>query len=55
VGRWRALDQEVHNLDELIEPLVCKAAPALLTWPDVGSDVAASLLLAAGRQPWTSA
>ena len=25
--RWRALDQEVHNLDELIEPLVCKQLP----------------------------
>jgi transposase len=49
--RWRALDQEVHDLDKLIQPLVSTAAPALLARPGVGPDVAASLLIAAGDNP----
>jgi transposase len=36
--RWLALDQEIRDLDELIAPLVAKAAPALLARPGVGPD-----------------
>jgi len=46
--RIQALDREIAELDEMIDPLVAATAPDLLALFGVGPDTAASLLVAAG-------
>jgi transposase len=47
--RWHDLSDEIASLDTLLEPLVKKANPTLLTLPGVGTDVAAQMLITAGQ------
>lgn len=49
--RVQGLDDELARLNTKLETLVACAAPALLSRPGVGPDVAASLLVAAGDNP----
>jgi transposase len=49
--RIQALDAEIAELDEMIDPLVAATAPDLLALFGVGPDTAASLLVAAGDNP----
>jgi transposase len=49
--RVLALDEELDRLDVLLEGLVVAAAPQLLDLHGVGSDTAATLLVAAGDNP----
>jgi len=49
--RWQALDAEVALLDVQIEQLVRRVAPQLCAVWGVGTDTAASLLVAAGDNP----
>ena len=49
--RAQFLDAQLARLDELIVPLVTARAPSLLRLYGVGSDTAATLLIAAGDHP----
>ena len=49
--RAQFLDAQLGRLDELIVPLVTARAPRLLQLYGVGSDTAATLLIAAGDHP----
>lgn len=49
--RYRALSEEIAELDEEIEWLVGEAAPELMALDGVGPDTAATLLIAAGDNP----
>jgi transposase len=49
--RWKQLHQEVARLDEQLETLVMKTAPALVELRGVGIDVAGALLVAVGDNP----
>ncbi|MGH2659174.1 MAG: IS110 family transposase [Actinomycetota bacterium] len=49
--RHAALSAEIAELDRDLAPVVSQAAPALLTLPGVGTDVAGALLVAAGDNP----
>jgi transposase len=49
--RYQQLTAEHTRLDEQLDPLVAKAAPALVAVPGVGTDTAAALLMAAGDNP----
>ncbi len=49
--RIQALDREITELDEMIDPLVAAAAPDLLALFGVGPDTAAALLVTAGDNP----
>jgi len=49
--RHAALSAEIAELDRDLALLVAEAAPALLTLPGVGTDVAGALLVAAGDNP----
>ncbi|MDP9457300.1 MAG: transposase [Actinomycetota bacterium] len=49
--RHRWLSDEIAELDEQLERLVAEAAPALVALRGVGTETAASLLVAAGDNP----
>jgi len=49
--RYRTLSEEIVKLEAQLELLVAEAAPELLSLPAVGTDHAATLLLAAGDNP----
>jgi transposase len=49
--RYRTLSEEIVELEAQLERLVAEAAPELLSLPAVGTDHAATLLLAAGDNP----
>jgi transposase len=49
--RHRRLSEEIAELDEHLARLVAEAAPALISLRGVGTDTAASLLLAARDNP----
>jgi transposase len=49
--RWRALDSELHRLDEQLAQLVQAVAAPLLAVRGVGVDTAGALLVAAGDNP----
>ena len=49
--RWVALRDEVEQLDKLLEQRVRATAPELLALKGVGTDVAGTLLVAAGDNP----
>jgi transposase len=49
--RIRALDAEIRELDDDLEPLVAETAPTLLGLFGVGTDVAGQLLVTAGDNP----
>ena len=45
------LEEEIKECDALLEPLVAKTAPALVSTLGIGTDSAAALLVAAGDNP----
>jgi transposase len=49
--RYRALSEEVAELDAQLRRLVAKTAPELTSLPGVGTDHAATLLIVAGDNP----
>ena len=49
--RCQRLSEEISELDEQLDRLVAEAAPELLAVEGVGTDTAASLLIAAGDNP----
>ena len=49
--RCRTLSEEISELDSQLDRLVVEAAPELLAVKGVGTDTAASLLIAAGDNP----
>jgi transposase len=49
--RYQALSLEIAELDSQLDRLVAEAAPELTSLPAVGTDHAATLLLAAGDNP----
>jgi transposase len=49
--RARALEREIHVIDELLAPLVTDTAPGLVALVGVGTVTAAMLLAAAGDNP----
>jgi transposase len=49
--RHQRLSEEIAELEEQIAQLVSKAVPVLVTLPGVGTDTAASLLVAIGDNP----
>src|SRR5215217_5222936 len=49
--RHRRLSEEIAELEEQIAQLVSEAVPALVALPGVGTDTAASLLVAVGDNP----
>jgi transposase len=49
--RYQQLSEEISELDEQLDRLVAEAAPELLCVEGVGTDTAASLLIAAGDDP----
>lgn len=49
--RHLRLSEEIAALDEQLDRLVAEAAPALVALRGVGTDTAASLLIAAGDNP----
>ncbi len=49
--RHEALEAEVKELDDQLEPLVAKAAPKLVAIYGIGPDSAGALLVAAGDNP----
>jgi transposase len=49
--RYRALSQEIAELDEQLDRLVAEAAPELISLPAIGTDHAATLLIVAGDNP----
>jgi len=50
-GRWLRLTEEITELDVQLERLVATAAPALVAVKGVGTQTAATLLVAAGDNP----
>jgi transposase len=49
--RHQRLSEEISELDEQLDRLVAEAAPELVAMEGVGTDTAASLLIAAGDNP----
>jgi transposase len=49
--RYRALSEEIADLDARLHRLVAEAAPELISLPAVGTDHAATLLVVAGDNP----
>ena len=49
--RYQWLSEEISDLDEQLDQLVAEAAPELVAVEGVGTDTAASLLIAAGDNP----
>ena len=49
--RYRALSEEIAELDAQLRRLVAKSAPELTLLPGVGTDHAATLLIVAGDNP----
>ena len=49
--RHQRLSEEISELDEQLDRLVAEAAPELVASEGVGTDTAASLLIAAGDNP----
>ena len=49
--RHQRLSEEISELDEQLDRLVAQAAPELVAMEGVGTDTAASLLIAAGDNP----
>jgi len=49
--RWKSLNDEVKAVDKLLESMVRTVAPELLDKIGVGTDVACTLLVAAGDNP----
>ena len=49
--RYQQLSEEIDELNEQLSRLVTQTAPALIAVPGVGTDTAASLLVAAGEDP----
>ncbi len=49
--RYQRLSEEISELDEQLDRLVSEAAPELVAVEGVGTDTAASLLIAAGDNP----
>jgi transposase len=49
--RYQQLSEEISELDEQLDRLVTEAAPELVAVEGVGTDTAASLLIAAGDNP----
>ncbi len=49
--RYQALTTEIADLDQQLDTLVHDAAPALMTIKGVGTDIAGTLLVAAGDHP----
>ena len=49
--RYQTLSEEIHNLDEQLDQLVSETASELVAVEGVGTDTAASLLIAAGDHP----
>jgi transposase len=49
--RYQRLSEEISELDEQLDRLVAEAAPELVAVEGVGTDTAASLLIAAGDNP----
>ena len=49
--RYQRLSEEISELDEQLDRLVAEAAPELLAVEGVGTDTAATLLIAAGDNP----
>jgi transposase len=49
--RYQQLSEEISELDEQLDRLVTEAAPELVAVKGVGTDTAASLLIAAGDNP----
>jgi transposase len=49
--RYRSLSEEIAELDVQLTRLVEEVAPALVALPGVGTDHAATLLVAAGDNP----
>jgi hypothetical protein len=49
--RYLSLTEEIKALDAVLAPLVAATAPALLTRPGVGTEIAGALLVAAGDNP----
>ena len=49
--RYQRLSEEISELDEQLDRLVAEAAPELVAMEGVGTDTAASLLIAAGDNP----
>jgi transposase len=49
--RYQALTTEIADLDQQLDTLVQEAAPALMTIKGVGTDIAGTLLVAAGDNP----
>jgi transposase len=49
--RHQRLSEEISELDEQLDRLVAQAAPELVALEGVGTDTAASLLIAAGDNP----
>ena len=49
--RYQRLSEEISELDEQLDRLVTQAAPELVAVEGVGTDTAASLLIAAGDNP----
>jgi transposase len=49
--RYRALSEEIAELDAQLDRLVTEAAPELVSLPAVGTEHAAALLIVAGDKP----
>lgn len=49
--RYQHLDDEIHDIDTDLEPLVAQACPQLLAEPGIGVQTAAQLLVTAGGNP----
>lgn len=49
--RYQRLSEEIADLDEQLARLVSEAVPELVAVEGVGTDTAASLLIAAGDNP----
>ncbi len=49
--RYRHLSKEISELDEQLDRLVSEVAPELIAVRGIGTDTAASLLIAAGDNP----
>ena len=49
--RYEALSAEIADLDAHLGPLVAQVAPELVALPGIGTDSAATLLIAAGDNP----
>jgi transposase len=49
--RYRQLDEEIAESDELLEPLVAKLAPQLIAVAGIGTETAGQILLTIGDNP----